>query len=84
MEGLPDTQAVVLSAAAGAGFGGVRVVHRVSEHIPSRSVVAGKLLPVHLAVEVGHVTAPDLFGLGPDELGVQNELMQSISVTLTP
>ena len=84
MKCLPDTQAVVLSAAAGAGFGGVRVVHRVPEHVPSRSVVAGQLLPVVLAVEVGHVTASDLLGLSPDELEVQNGLMQSISVTLTP
>ena len=84
MKGLPGAQSVVLRAAAGAGFGGVRVVHRVPDHVPSRPVVAGQLLPVVLAVKVGHVTTPDLLGLGPDELGVQNELMQSISVTLTP
>ena len=84
MKCLPHTQAVVLSAAAGAGFGGVRVIHRVPEHVPSRSIVAGQLLLVVLAVEVGHVTASDLLGLSPDELEVQNGLMQSISVTLTP
>ena len=81
---LPDTEAVVLGAAFGAGMGGVRVVHRVPDHVSSRPVVAGQLLLVVLAVVVGDVTASDLLGLGPDELEVQNELMQSISVTLTP
>ena len=66
MNGLPGTQAVILHAAAGAGFGGVRVVHRVPDHVPSGPVVAGQLLPEVLAVKVGHVTTPDFLGLGPD------------------
>ena len=72
-QGLPNTQAVVLRAAAGAGLGGVRVVHDVSDHVPSRPVVAGQLLPVVLPVKVGHVTAPHLLGLGPDELQVRDD-----------
>ena len=77
-EELPSTQAVVLRAAAGAGLGGVGVVHDVPDHVPSRPVVAGQLLPVVLPVIVGHVTAPHLLGLGPDELQVQSELLQHL------
>ena len=80
-QGLPSAQAVVFRAAAGAGLGGVRVVHDVPDHVSSGPVVAGQLLPVVLPVKVGHVTAPDLLGLGPDELQIQNELLQSISVS---